>query len=49
MLGRRTSFWLAVAGVSILSNFVLEVVANRFPNAGLAQFTAYTHKGAHSA
>lgn len=45
MLGRRTSFWLGVAGVSILSNFLLEVTASRFPQLGLARFTAFTHRG----
>lgn len=43
---RRTSFWFAVAGVSIMANFGLEVVANRWPQLGLAKFTAFTHKGA---
>lgn len=46
MLGRRLSFWLAVGGVSVLSNFGLELVANRWPQLGLARFTAFTHKGA---
>lgn len=46
MAGKRVSFWLAVAGVSILSNFALELVSTKFPQAGLAQFTAFAHKGA---
>lgn len=41
---RRVSFWLAVAGVSILSNFALEAAASKSP--GLARFAAFTHKGA---
>lgn len=45
MAGRRLSFWIAVAGVSILANFGLEVAADRFPQLGLAKFVAYTHKG----
>lgn len=45
MLGRRTRFWLAVGGVSILANFALEVVADRVPNLGLRRLAAYTHKG----
>jgi hypothetical protein len=45
MGGRRLSFWLAVAGVSIMANFGLEVAATRFPQLGLARFTAFTHKG----
>jgi len=43
--GQRTSFWLAVAGVSVLANFALELASDRFPQLGLARFTAYTHKG----
>lgn len=46
MAGRRTSFWLAVAGVSLLANFGAEVIAERWPQLGLARFVAYTHKGA---
>lgn len=42
---RRAAFWSAVAVVSVLANFGAEVVANRFPQAGLARFVAYTHKG----
>jgi len=34
-----------VAGVAVLANFGLEIVSERFPNLGLARFTAYTHKG----
>jgi hypothetical protein len=46
MAGRRLSFWVAVGGVSILANFLAEVVATRYPQLGLAQFVAFTHKGA---
>lgn len=46
MAGRRLSFWLGVAGVSILANFGAELVAARWPQLGLAQFVAFTHKGA---
>lgn len=42
---RKALFWGGVAAVSILANFGLEVVTERFPQFGLAQFTAYTHKG----
>jgi hypothetical protein len=45
MFAKRASFWLAVAGVSILANFALELVADRAPNVGLAKFTAYAHRG----
>jgi hypothetical protein len=43
---RRWPFWLAVGGVSILAQFGLELVNERFPQLGLARFTAFTHKGA---
>lgn len=42
---RRLSFWGAVAGVSILSQFGLEVVASRTGSAGLARFVAFSHRG----
>jgi hypothetical protein len=45
MGGRRVSFWLAVGGVSLLANFGAELVAERWPQLGLARFVAYTHKG----
>jgi hypothetical protein len=47
MAGRRLTFWLGVAGVSILANFGLEVASSRFPQLGLARFTAFTHRGAN--
>lgn len=43
---RKISFWLAVGGVSILSNFALELAATKYPQLGLAKFTTFTHKGA---
>jgi hypothetical protein len=42
---KRWAFWLSVAGVSLLANFGLELVADRVNVPGLAKFTAYTHKG----
>lgn len=42
---RRPAFWGAVALVSVLANFGLEVLSDRVPQLGLAKFTAYTHKG----
>lgn len=42
---RRVAFWGAVAGVSILANFGLELVSTKYPQLGLASFTAFTHKG----
>lgn len=44
-MGRRLSFWLAVAGVSILANFGLEAISDKTGSAGLARFTAYAHRG----
>lgn len=46
---RKISFWLAVAGVSILSNLGLEMVAHRTGNPGLLRFAALTHLGAGQA
>ena len=43
---RRLGFWVAVAGVSILANFGLELATEKFPQLGLARFTAFAHKGA---
>lgn len=45
MAGRKASFWLTVAGVSILANFGLELMADKFPQLGLARFVSYTHRG----
>jgi hypothetical protein len=42
---RRAAFWLAVAGTSVLANFGLELAAAKFPQLGLARFTAFTHAG----
>jgi hypothetical protein len=42
---RRASFWLAVAGVSILANFGMELLSDKIPNAGLQRFVSYLHRG----
>lgn len=42
---RRLSFWVTVAGVSILANYAVEALAPY--NKGLARFTAKLHQGAH--
>lgn len=42
---RRATFWLGVAGVSVLANFALELLADKVPSLGLSRFTAYTHRG----
>lgn len=41
---RKVSFWLAVAGVSVLANYAVELAAPYSP--GLARFTAKLHQGA---
>jgi hypothetical protein len=45
VFGRRASFWLAVAGTSILANFGIELLADKVPSLGLSRFVAYTHRG----
>jgi hypothetical protein len=44
-VGRRFAFVGAVAGISILANFGLELVATKFPQLGFARLVAFTHKG----
>jgi hypothetical protein len=44
-VARRASFWFAVAGVSVLSNFGLELLARKVPIPGLQQFVAFVHCG----
>jgi len=46
MAGRKASFWLAVAGVSVLANYAVEIAATKIKSPGLARFVAFTHKGA---
>lgn len=45
MFGKRAAFWIAVGGVSILSQFAAELAADKFPQLGLQRFVAYAHKG----
>lgn len=42
---RRLSFWLGVAGVSILANVGLEIIAAKFPQVGLVRFVEFAHRG----
>ena len=44
-MGRRLSFWVTVAGVSVLAQFGLEVLASKTKSPGLAKFTAFSHRG----
>jgi hypothetical protein len=48
MAGKKLAFWGAVAGVSIIAQFGLELLADKVPALGLARFTAYTHRGGAS-
>lgn len=45
MLGRKAAFWVAVGGVAILAQFVLELAADKLPVPGLRRFTDYVHCG----
>lgn len=45
MLGRKASFWLAVAGTSVLAQFGLELLSDKVPVLGLRRFTDYVHRG----
>lgn len=45
MAGKRLGFWVAVAGVSILANFGVELLAEKVPSLGLREFVAFTHRG----
>lgn len=45
MLGKKAAFWVAVGGVSVLSQFLVELAADKLPFLGLSRFTAYIHRG----
>jgi hypothetical protein len=42
---KRFTFWLAVGGVAILSNFAVELAAQKVPLPGLRDFVAFIHSG----
>lgn len=42
---RIVAFVGAVAVIAQLSNVVMEVVADKFPNSGFAKLRTYAHKG----
>jgi len=44
---RKVSFWLGVAGVSLLANYAVETAAANVKSPGLARFAAFIHKGAN--
>jgi len=45
MLGRKLSFWGAVAGTAILAQFGIELAARKIPSAGLQRFVQFIHCG----
>jgi hypothetical protein len=45
-LGKRFTFWLAVGGVSLLTQFGIELLADKTSSAGLKSFVNYVHRGA---
>lgn len=42
---RKASFWLAVAGVSVLAQAGLELVARYVPSQGLQRLVSFVHCG----
>lgn len=45
MFGKKVAFWVAVAGVSVLTPFALELAADKLPILGLQRLVAYIHRG----
>lgn len=45
MKRKKFAFWLAVAGVSVLANFGIELAADKLPFVGLSRLVAYIHRG----
>lgn len=45
MFGKKLAFWLGVAGVSVLANFGVELLADHASNPGLQAFVKYMHRG----
>jgi hypothetical protein len=45
MFGRKAAFWVAVAGVSVLTQFGLELAARKVPSLGLRRFVDFIHCG----
>jgi hypothetical protein len=45
LAGKRLGFWVAVGGVAVLANFLVELAAEKIPSLGLREFVAYTHRG----
>jgi hypothetical protein len=45
LTGKKAAFWVAVGGVALLANFVVELAADKVPVPGLARFVSYIHRG----
>lgn len=45
MLGRKAAFWLGVAGVAVLANFLFELASDHVPSDGFRELVAFTHRG----
>jgi hypothetical protein len=47
MGGRRTAFWLGVAGVALLTDFLAELAALKVGDKapGVARFVQFAHRG----
>jgi hypothetical protein len=45
VFGRKAAFWGAVAGVSILANFGVELLAAKLPSEGLRSLVGFIHRG----
>lgn len=42
---KKLAFWIAVAGVSILSHAAVEYAAVKLPSGGLRNFVGFLHSG----
>ncbi len=45
LLVRKTAFWTSVVGAIVLTNFGLELLADKMPNGSFKQFVNYIHRG----
>lgn len=44
-MGKKLAFWVAVGGVSVIANFVMEYAAVKLPSGGLRNFVSFLHSG----
>lgn len=42
---RKAAFWTSVVGAIVLTNFGLELLADKAPNGSFKQFVNYIHRG----